>query len=192
MKIVKRFIKDEQTSLISGVFDEFLVSDSFHLPFDSIEFHIRDSDISIVKGDKALVCLDYNNPLFLQKDIKGIKTIVRHEFFRLMFKTNLSRDIEDVIIGREMIKRGFGEDLLYVYYHYIVNSKATNIQDYIKSNLPWIIFQGYDKNNSEFLKKATEKQNKRRKICDHLFDLLTNLSSKNLHEVIEEYKKLIR
>ncbi len=190
MRLVKVFAKDDKAEFVSKIFGELLTSTDLHLPFDRIEFHVRDSDVTLIKDSTALVCINYNNPLVVEKDYKGVRTLLMRELFRLMFKFNIPRLVEDVIVGREMIKRGFGDDLCYMYYNYLLTMQPETIEDYIHANLPWIIFRGYDNYNSELFKKLAAKVCKKKYQCNRLFDLLVNLSQKNLFLVVKEYKKL--
>lgn len=201
MRIVKKFVRDDKTEFASEMFDKIMAKNDYPMPFERMEFHIRDSDVTSVDDGSALICINYNNPLVLEKDRKGLGILIHHELFRLMFKTELPRVIEDVIIGRELIKRGFSDDLLYMYYNYMVNIRVDGAESYIKMNLPWVIFRGYDEYNSEILKKLA------RKLCRKkfpetrkLFNILCTLPDgrsgstqlpKNLDRSVEEYRKLV-
>lgn len=201
MRIVKKFVRDNKTEFASGIFDRIIASHDYPLPFERIEFHIRDSDITVADSSSALICISYNNPFVLEKDAKGLSIIIRHELFRLMFKTSLPRIIEDVIVGRELVKRGFGDDLLYMYYNYMASMRVDSNESYVKLNMPWIIFKGYDNYNSELLKHLAKKLC-RKKFPDTrgLLNMLCTLQderssstilSKNLHRASEEYSKLV-
>ena len=191
MHVIKRFPSGEHGRLVSRVFDEALVSSGVKLNYDSIELELRDRDVSLVKDYTATICLDYNNPLVLDMDEKGIGIIIRRELFRLMFKFNLPRPVEDVIIGRELVKRGFGDDLLYMYYNIVMRSRPKNISDYIAVNIPWIIFRGYDDYNSDLMKKLAGKVcSKKFPETKKLFDMLCNLSQKNMTAAGKEYEMI--
>ena len=191
MHVVKRFPSGEHGQLVSRVFDEALVSSGVKLNYNSIELELRDRDVSLVKDYTATICLDYNNPLVLDMDEKGIGIIIRRELFRLMFKFNLPRPVEDVIIGRELVKRGFGDDLLYMYYNIVMRSMPKNISDYIAVNIPWIIFRGYDDYNSDLMKKLAGKVcSKKFPETKKLFDMLCNLSQKNMTAAGKEYEMI--
>lgn len=190
MLITKKFSRDKRTELVSKIFDEVLISSDLHLPFEKIELHIRDTNISVVDEENAIVSINYNDPLVLDSDIKGIRIILMHELFRLMFKFDLPKPIEDVIVGREMIKRGFGNGICYMYFNRLAVMKVETVEDYINVNLPWIIFYKYDEYNSEMFKKIASRICKKKfPQCQRLFDLLINLSQKNLHEAESECKK---
>ncbi|MEK6888195.1 MAG: hypothetical protein AABX14_04600 [Candidatus Aenigmatarchaeota archaeon] len=193
MRIIKKFPKDEKGEFVSRVFDSIITKGDYHLPFEQLEFHLRDSNTSQVDDEKALICIDYNNPLIQERDQRGVNTLIRHELFRLMFKMNLPRAVEDVIIGREMIKRGFGDDIFYMYYNRILKMNVSNVEEYIKINLPWIIFHEQDKYNSELLKKIVGKVCKKKyPETKKLFDILCGISPKNVHEAASIYGKISR
>ncbi|HLD39245.1 MAG TPA: hypothetical protein VJB05_02955, partial [archaeon] len=193
MRIIKKFPKDDRGEFVSRIFDRIITKGDYHLPFAQLEFHLRDSNMSKVEDEKALICIDYNNPLILEKDQRGVNTLIRHELFRLMFKMNLPRAVEDVIIGREMIKRGFGDDIFYMYYNRILKMNVSNVEEYIKINLPWIIFHEQDKYNSELLKKIVGKVCKKKyPETKKLFDILCGISPKNVHEAASIYGKISR
>src|SRR3989338_2045666 len=187
MHVTKVYERDLRTQLVSEIFDMLLVSDSY--PFESIELHVRDMNASSIEDGKAVICVDYNDPFVPERDVKGIRTLLAHELLRLMFKFDVPRDIEDVMIGREMVRRGLGEDLCYLYYNRLLQSRPETVEAYIRANLPWIIFAGHDKYNSELLKKLASKVCKKKFACKRLFDFLLDLSQKNLREAVEEYKR---
>ena len=189
MLVVKKFYRDDRTELVSDVFDSLICSSEFHLPFDKIELTIRDTNIALVDNYNAVVCVDYNNPLVMEKDYRGVKILLMHELFRLMFKMNLPKIIEDVIIGRELIKRGFGDELFYMYYNCVMKTSPTE-DNYIKIRLPWAIFHNYDKYNSEFFRELASKMCKTRPDARRFLDILCNLSEKNIKEAVKECKKI--
>ena len=193
MRVAKIYEHDSRTALVSKIFDELIISPSLHLPFESIELHIRDTDISLVDGNNGIVCLNYNNPLILDKDARGVRTLVMHELFRLMFKSDLPREIEDVIIGREMLKRGFGDELCYMYYVRVLRSSPESLRDYLRCSIPWIVFFKDDKYNSELFRKLVPNVCKKKfPESKRLIDLLADLSQKNLAEAADEYRTLLK
>ena len=194
MKIVKKYEKDETTLIVSKLFDMMIKRNLYPMPFDRLELHIRDYNVTVVEDNKAIICINYNNPLVQEKDMRGIKTVIRHELVRLMLGINLPKPIEDVIVGREMIKRGMEDELFYMYYIYMMRTVYSNrIEDYIKINLPWIIFHGYDDYNSSVLKNLAGALFKNKMPETHrLFDILIHLSDRNLKEAKKEYKKLTK
>lgn len=193
MKIVKKFVRDENTELVSHIFNKVITSQDYHLPFEALELNIGDSDISSVEDCTAAICLDHNNPFVVEKDRKGLDIIIRRELFRLMFKMDVPKAIEDVIIDRELVKRGFGNDIFYMHYTYVMKSRVSSLDDFIQVNLPWIAFHGYDKHDSEFLKKLVAKISKKKfPETRKFFNLLCSLSPSNLRAAVEEYSKLFR
>jgi len=193
MRVIKKFPSDERGEFVSRAFDRIITKGDYHLPFEQIEFHLRDSSISRVDDEKAFICMDYSNPLILEKDLRGVNTLIHHELFRLMFKMNLPRLIEDVVIGREMIKRGMGDDLFYMYYNHVLKMKVNSLEGYLQINLPWIIFHEQDKYNSEMLKNLADRACKKKyPAAKKLFDVLCGLSPKNIHEAAKLYEKISR
>jgi hypothetical protein len=172
MRVVKKL--DKRNGAVSAIFDKTISSYSFGLPFDVIEFHLRDIDTTIVEGKKAVICLDSTNPLIVENDARAIRTLIMRELFRITFSPDFPRIVGDVLAGREMIKRGLGDDLFYTYYNFIMKTKtgATSM-DYIKLNLPWIIFRGFDNYNSSFLRELAQKiQPKKFREADNVLNML--------------------
>lgn len=192
MIIAKNFMHDDRTELVSTVFDKFLRRQELHLPFDRIELNIRDTTTSVVKDENALICIDYNTPVVAEKDKKGVKMLVYRELFRLMFKFDLPRPVEDVIIGKELVKRGFGDDLFYLYYVTMMNKTHVTLRDYIELNIPWIIFNKQDPYNSDFMKKLSKKLSKSRPECQKFFNLLLNVPKKDVEKAASEYERLMK
>ncbi|MBI4174259.1 MAG: hypothetical protein HY517_01330 [Candidatus Aenigmarchaeota archaeon] len=185
MRVLKSFERDPKTELVSRIFNE-VITGPFHLPFEKIELHIRDRSISIVDGSSAIVCLDYNNPFILESDRRGIRILIIHELFRLMFKFDLPAEIEDILIGREMIKRGYGEELCYMYYSLLLSSRDLSA---MKANLPWIIFFRDDNITSELLKGIAAKVC-RKKLPQRLLDMLLDLNEKNIAQASKDLVKV--
>ena len=127
-----------------------------------------------------------------EMDEKGIEIMIRRELMRMMFKFSLPRPIEDVIIGRELVKRGYGDDLLYMYYNMVARSSVKNAVDYVEISLPWIIFHGYDDYNSDIMKKLASKVSKKKfPETKKFFDALCDLSQKTLAKAVDEYEKVV-
>jgi len=184
MRIVKKI--DNKNGAVSVIFDKVIASYSFSLPFDVIELHLRDVDTTIVEDKKAVICLDANNPLIVENDVRAIKTLIMRELFRLSFSPYFPRTVGDVLVGREMIKRGLGDDLFYTYYNIMMKTKyGQTSNDYIKANLPWIIFRGFDNYNSSFLKELAEKLTKKNREADKLLNMLC-------HDKFDEASKILK
>lgn len=190
MRLVKKFERDERTDFVSSIFDKLIVTDPFPLPFSRIELHIRDYDVTVFDNEKAIICINYNNPLILEMDERGVRTILRHELFRLMLRVNYPRQIEDVMVGREMILRGYGDDLFYMYYSLLMKTDHDDTRGgFVKASLPWVIFYGLDDYNSKFLKELVGKIYKRKYPETAKFlSVLCKLSGKNLKGAVKEYE----
>jgi len=190
MHVTKIYEKDAGTRLVSGIFDSILVNGVFK--FESIELHVRDKAVSFIDDSKAVICLDYNDPFIREMDARGIGILLAHELFRLTFKFDVPKQIEDVIIGREMLKRGYGNELFYLYYNRLLQGGHEGIEGCVRANLPWIIFSKHDKYDSELLKKQAAKICGKKFDCRRLFDVLVDLSQKTIPKAVEEYAKLVK
>jgi len=190
MIIAKKFSRDDRTEFVSEIFDKLVRSD-LHLPFDRIELNIRDTTVSVVEDQSAVVCIDYNSPVVAEKDRRGTTMLIYRELFRLMFKFDTPKIVEDVIIDKELVKRGFGDDLFYLYYITMMNKRHVTLKDHIELNLPWIVFNKNDKYNSDFMKRLAKKLSVKRPECQKLFNLLLNVPEKDVEKAVEEYKRLV-
>ncbi len=192
MRIVKKHEGDEASLIVSKVFDMIIKRHPYPIAFSTIELHVRDCDVTIREGDKAIICIDHKNPLVMDKDVKGIKTIVQHELMRLMLSLDMPKPVEDVMVGREMIKRGMGDELFYMYYNYLMRIPCTGeLKDYVGANIPWIIFHGYDDYNSSVLKSLAHALiNERFEEANRLFDILIHLSEKNMKNAAREFESI--
>ena len=193
MRLIKKFERDEKTDFVSRIFDGVIIKNPFPLPFSRMELHIRDYDVTVFDTEKAIICLNYNNPLILEMDERGVRTLLLHEIFRLMLRVNQPRLIEDVMVGRAMILRGYGEDLFYVYYNELMKSKHEETRaSFLKASIPWVIFYGLDEYNSKFLKVLAGKLHKRKfPETSKFLAILCKLSDKNLKGAVKEYKNFI-
>ncbi|KHO47436.1 MAG: hypothetical protein QT00_C0002G0088 [archaeon GW2011_AR5] len=190
MHVTKIYEKDAGTRLVSDIFDNILVNGDFK--FESIELHVRDKAVSFIDDEKAVICLDYNDPFIREMDARGIRILLVHELFRLTFKFDVPKHVEDVIIGREMLRRGYGDELLYLYYNRLLQGGYEGIEGCVRANLPWIIFSKHDKYDSELLKKQAAKICGKKFDCRRLFDVLVDLSQKTIPKAAEEYTKLVK
>ena len=186
MRVVKKFPADAR--FVSEVFDDVIKKSGTHLPYSLIEFHVRDCNKTITEDDKALICIDYNNPLILEKDARGIATLIRFELFRIMLHPGLPREVEDVVVGREMVLQGLGDDLFYMYYAMLMKTKPVSLIDYVRASVPWITLRGVDNYNSSFLKELLEKLQKKR--FPEAAKLLNYMCNNKFDEAVKEYGKL--
>ncbi len=191
MIITKNFIHNDRTRLVSDIFDKLVGSQELHLPFNRIELTIQDTSNSMVNNETAVVCIGCNDPVVTEKDRRGIAMLIYHELFRLMFKFDVPKPVEDVIIGKELAKRGFGDGLFYLYYITIMNKRHTTLQDHINLNIPWIVFNKQDPYNSDFMKRLAKKLSKSRPECRRLFNLLLNVPKKDVEKAATEYNRLV-
>ena len=163
MEIVKKSSKKfKKTKLISDVFNSILGEMALEKFFDKIEISIEEKDDSNINNRNAKISLDYRNPFIQNSDRRAIKILILHQIFHAItrqYVKPMPHVVEDVIINKELIKRGYGDDLLYFYYIYLVNHHkgVNNIEDFLHINVPWISFFSLDDYNSAFLKRIINK-----------------------------------
>jgi len=186
MRIIKKF--PESAVLVSKVFNDVIKKSPVHLPYSSIEFHVRDYNTTIVEDDKAVICMDHNSPVILNRDVRGISTAIKFELFRVMLRPGFPREIEDVVVGREMVLQGLGDDLFYFYYTSLMKRPPVSLIDYVRASVPWITFRGVDNYNSSFLKELLAKLQKKK--FPEASKVLNYMCNNKFDEAAKEYKKL--
>ncbi len=149
MRIVKNISgRDERTLFLSRVFDDVITRSDFPMNFDQLEFSIGYGKSSFL-DDSAKIIINPNSPLLQNIDRRVAKTLITFEIYRLfvqkIFDMHLPRLIEDVTIGKKMVRYGYGDDLAYVFYILMANQRITDIKSFIQFNLPWLVFRGEDK-----------------------------------------------
>ena len=200
MRIVKKFIKhDEKSALVSRIFDEcLLISDSQFL--DRIDFYLgKEEKINLILSN-AYISLDYNNPFIQSKDERAIRIIILNKLLHLNFRRsyNLSYPIEDILVNREIIKRGYGDDLFYYYYLFLLEYKTQRIKEmefFLKINTTWLSFFPSDNYYSAFLRKMINSFKYRKQFVNKtkkLFLALKKdlLKDKNLEKAMFLYNEL--
>ncbi|HLC67695.1 MAG TPA: hypothetical protein VJI12_02310 [archaeon] len=186
MRVIKKF--PESAGFVSKTFDDVIKKSGVHLPYSLIEFHVRDRNTTIIEDDKAVICIDCNSPFIPEKDTRALSTALRFELFRLMLRPDMPREIEDVIVGREMIKQGLGDDLFYLYYTMLMRKKPVSMIDYVHASIPWITFRGIDNYNSSFLKELLAKLQKKK--FPEATKLLNCMCNDKFDSAVKEYNKL--
>lgn len=157
MKILKVLPDDEQGEKISQIFDSVIRRFEYPLKFDSMEVQIRDENKVILRDNTCLLVIDYNDSFVQQKDGRGTAVTILRLLFKAIVKRTygeLPEEIEDVIANREMIRKGYENDLVYYYY----NKTPCDIS--------WISFYLDDRYNSSLLKRAKTKMSQQ--VMDHL------------------------
>jgi hypothetical protein len=152
MRILKSFpVRDEKTKLVSRVFDEIIVVLGYPWKFDKIELHVRDEDKTLIEGNRCIAVLDYGDMFIQQMDAKGIRIIITRALFKAIIQEangRLPEMLEDLVVNREMIRKGFGDDLAYYYYQKNMASVLSNRE----KQVAWLSFYIDDKYNAEFFR----------------------------------------
>lgn len=197
MRVIKKlYNKDERTLLASRFFDDVIKRIDLPMRFDTLEFSFGYGS-TFVDDSIASVGMDMDDPL-LDYDERIIKTMIRMELFRAFYRKTsekqVPRAVEDVMIAREMIRRGYAEDLVYMFYNFMLSHRIKDAKDFLRFNLPWIIFRGHDNYYSDlFLDMAKSRVRKRYEAkAKQLMDALAaNLSvSGNLEKATKLYGEI--
>ncbi|MEM7819784.1 MAG: hypothetical protein QXD48_03065 [Candidatus Aenigmatarchaeota archaeon] len=201
MRIIKKFVEnDEKIKLISNIFDSIIKNFDFIQHFDSLEFHVRDKNIVKLYNNTALISIDYNNEIIQDRDERAIRSMILHQLYHLIIKRRYQIDmphlIEDILINREMIKDGYGDDVFYIYYIYLIKKKEVDFNDFIIINIPWLSFYRFDKYNSEYLKDMIKRIKYKKEYEERtkkLFEILKKdlTDEKNLRYAIHLYEVML-
>lgn len=156
MKVAKRIsTRTWQTALISKAFDDFIVKSCFPLNADYIELNVG-YGTTFFDDEKIIIGIDEKDRLFSNMDARLARTLLAFEFFRVYVRKLTCKEIpvfiENVIIGKEMARRGMSADLSYLFYTLVMTEKSDDVHSFLKRNLPWIVFQKNDSFNYELFR----------------------------------------
>ncbi|MBI4170712.1 MAG: hypothetical protein HY514_03385 [Candidatus Aenigmarchaeota archaeon] len=155
MRILKSFpVQDKKTEQVSKVFDAAITKFDYPWRFDRIELHVRDENKVMANEEAGIIVLDYNDIFIQAMDAKGIAVLILRALFTLITREacgSLPTVIEDIIANREMIKRGYGEALVYYYYQKKITEQrhTTGLED----DVVWLSFYIDDKYNADFFRQ---------------------------------------
>jgi len=193
MRVLKfAYRNDAASKCISEAFDRVIVQEPVN--FDRVELHLGHGGTSLSNGI-AKLCVDSSSDIFKDHDSAVAETAVRFELFRLMIKKiyDVPRLTEDVLVGREMIKKGFSEDLARMLHAFVACQRVIDLESYIKINLPWIIFYA-DEFKAGFFRSMSEKRHNKRydSIAKKFFAALQKdlQNNKNLNSVVKQEMKI--
>jgi len=197
MKIIKKIIYDNRkTNVVSKIFDEILKEVAYFLKFDTIKLEFKNEFKSEIEGNNALIYLDYKNDFIQNSDEKAIRFLILKQFFYIFVTRKIDKKlpkfIEDLMIGREILKNGYSKELSYFYYAALTNTKIRSKNDILYANLPWLIFYKTDNFNYDLFKKAASKITE--DYADQNLKNLTKLlkkdlwTEKNLQKAIKFYE----
>lgn len=198
MHVVKLF-DTKKFSLLSKAIDRIILELNHPWRFDRMVFILDNNNFFEVREETVDIHLDYN--IIYHDDERYIKTSIVRILFSLIntLSENSSgiKIIDEILANREMVKRGFGDDLFY--YYYLKFSEKTDIntfENYIDVNIPCLSLEGYD---AQVLKEMTDRlsplqyrkafQRKAKKLFDVLGSDLANEA--NRKEAIKWCKRKI-
>ncbi len=200
MRVIKKSSDEETAKLVYPLFDAILGELYLENFFDEVELFLGNKDKVFAGKNKLVISLDCRNDFIQSRDKKATRAILLHQIFHGVsgkYLKGMPHFIEDIIINKEMIKRGYGDDLIYYYYLYLMGHGATvaDLEDFLNVNVPWLSFHSLDEYNSDFLKKIIARfRDKKRfeKSSKELFSALQkNLWKRtNQKTAVNAYKKL--
>lgn len=201
MRVIKKLVKhDKKTELVSETFDECLmILNPYFL--SRIDFSLEFKDKLDLIFSNACLSLNYNNPFIQNKDKKAIRILILQKLLCLIFRRgykSMPELIEEVVINREIIRKGYGNDLFYYYYLFLLEYEThiINTMDiFLKVNVPWLSFSGLDDYYADFFKEMVNrfKQKKEFEVkTKELFLALEKnlLKNENLDKAIAIYNQL--
>ncbi len=197
MRVVKKLCtKNEKTLFISKVFDDVITRTEFPLNFDYIELNVG-YGATVVEDDRIVIGVDINDPLLMNMDSRVVKMLLTFELFRVyvrkMLKIEVPRFIEDVIVGKEIVRKGLANDISYIFYILAMTQSVTDIKSFIRANIPWLVFKGEDKFYHKLFHDYARSETKYRIRTKELFAALEKdlWDLKNLKNCIQLYGDVV-
>ncbi len=188
MRILKSFaVQDEKTERVSRIFDRIVTTFDYPWKFSRLELHIRDENKLLLKDDACIMVLDYNDPLIQQSDSKGIAILVLRTLFKAIYREShgeAPEAIEDIAINREMVKKGYGNDLAYYYYTHYYTHRAKGP---LKDDIAWLSFHLQDKYNAELFRNKKPAEERKEAIESLKRDLE---DQHNMRNAIRNYMRI--
>ena len=201
MHVIKRFIgTDEKTGIVSEIFDECLTAADCHF-LSELSFNLDHKDETRLDSGSATIYLNYRNPFIQSMDKKAIRILILRQLLRITLRKDreLPGIVEDILVNRAIIRKGYAEDLFYYYYLVLMEYEAASdeIESFINLNIPWLSFSGMDNYSSETLRKIAERINSKKELQDTtraLFDALKKdlLKNENMEEAVRLWNELRR
>lgn len=203
MKIVKKSTKKTPHSkTVSDTFNTVLGEVPLEKFFDKIELNLGEKEDVIIAKRSAKILLNYKSQPIQNNDRKAIKILILHQLFHAItqqYMKPLPHMLEDVIINKDLIKRGYGDDLLYFYYIQMMKhpKQIKDIEDFLELNIPWLSFFSLDDYNSEFLKRMINRFEDRKKYetkSTKLFSAMKKdmLKERNQKIAINAYENIMK
>jgi hypothetical protein len=148
MRVLKKIYESgENAAAASRIFDDVIRSIDLPLSFDVLEFNVG-YGFTDIDGGKVSIGIGLEDLEFTDGDRRAIGALIAIELFRVFVRKRLSLSIpgpiEDILIGRDMLKAGYGEDLTYLFYMFMLKHRVRDGKDFLRLNVPWLIFHGRD------------------------------------------------
>ncbi|MBI5061146.1 MAG: hypothetical protein HZB67_02430 [Candidatus Aenigmarchaeota archaeon] len=185
MKVIKSF-DTNRLGMLSHAIDEAMTRIDYPWRFDRMTFGLSKSGFSKIDNSSAEVFIDTH---VICDDEKLVKAYVYSLLISLVCKLegrHTGNDIiDEIITNREMIRKGFGEELFYYYYLLLHrNEKIDTYHKYVTKSVPWLSFLGFDAHHSDFLREAIDRMKYRKAYqqrAKKLFDVLgQDMSEENI------------
>ena len=157
MRITKSLESGAGRGPVSRAFDAAITKFPHPWRFEKMELVFGESHSVDISGGKCKITIDRKDRFVAEKDCRAVSLIIA----RLLFKT-ASREIrgrlhpiaEDIIVNREMISRGYGDDLVYYYYQRSLGAlPASAPLKRLEQEVAWLSFYPADRYNADFLRK---------------------------------------
>lgn len=199
MRIIKRMYSGDQKSvLLSSMFNKVIREIDIPLPFDYLEFKIG-YPFSVVEENRASFGIAADDKMMEENDQRMAMVLIKFELYRLFVRNVITRKIpgiiEDVVVARAMIERGHSDDLVYLFYTYMMRNRVVDHVSFLKYNMPWIVFSGYDLFYHDLFYQLARS---RRRLsyehkAKHLIKALCKdlMDFENLKTAINEYEKYV-
>jgi hypothetical protein len=204
MKIIKKMRKKNDITLfISNIIDLLVKNLDQLLRFNEIGFIFGDDEYFKLNEKDVEIGINVDDQLILLKDVEITKYKLLHQIFHAIIRSYGIRTnhwLEDILVNREILKSGFTKEYFYFSYVKIVHYESpgkTDMQGFLRVNIPWLSFYSIDKYNSLFFLHVIDKFNfdpSLKEKTKSLFDVTKkNLwLNKNLIEAEKIYNELMK
>ncbi len=195
MRILKSFQKkDPAAETVSRTFDRMITSIYHPWRFDRLEMHVCYETKAETRGRSCILSIDYNDMFVQQRDARGVAVLIARLLFKIITREThgeLPEVIENIIANRMMIRRGYGDDLVYYYYqkNLFLPQPETPLQQ-LEQEVAWLSFYPEDRYNAEFLRRKRGGMKSAEGLIERLRGDLDG--GENLNAVLRIYHSIAR